>query len=80
MFLILVESKGLPTKPFNKHVLTSLEVANYSKFNNTAKLFKKLTFIGLALSNVLFNRYKTLTIRSVMASLWNMIATYITIF
>lgn len=84
-FLFLVYNPVLPkVLPPRLLALTpsvfSLEVATYSKFGNTGRLFKAFAFIGLAFSCLAFKNFKTLTIRSVMLVLWNTIATYTQIF
>lgn len=50
-------------------VVSSLEFSVSPKIGNTSKFFKKLAFIGLALNNVMFNKGRLATIRSVIASL-----------
>lgn len=49
--------------------LNSLEFSNKTKLNNTSHFFKKITFLGLALSNIFYFKYNNLRIKSVMNSL-----------
>lgn len=58
----------------------TLEVAGYCKLGSTGRFFKKLAFIGLAYSCLKNNSFKTVTLKSTLVVLWNMLATYTVIF
>lgn len=69
IFMLVIDPVKLNLRVLKLPALTSLEFSGKPLLNNSGHFFKKLTFIGLAFSNVLFNKYRTLTIRSVMFSL-----------
>jgi hypothetical protein len=53
----------------HKPSVISVEKPLRGKFGNTGKFFKKLAFVGLALSCLKFNKCHTTTIKSIMLAI-----------
>lgn len=68
--------KTIPQTPQTYSLTKSLS----DKLGNTGKFFKKLAFVGLALSCVTAKHFYSLKIKSVIFVLWNTIAAYTFIF
>lgn len=61
-------------------IITSLVPANTNVINNTGQHFMNIVFISLALHTIAANKYKHLTLKSTIFSLWEMLAAYNYIF
>lgn len=80
LFSTLSTNTPLPSYAIHNPVTTSFDPTKVSNLNNTAFFFKKIAFVGLAISQITLKQYKSTTLKSTLVVVWNSVAAYNFIF